>query len=188
MEESLLLYPGIIIELGVRSEVRTQSAEKSLPILILHSSYQPSSIMLFQKFGLLALGASAMASPMPSGNKNVDGTSTRSDWVTSYKPSNKNVDGTSTRSDWVTSYKPSGNKNVDATSTRSDWVTSYKPSNENVDDMRLQHWAPLGPVYLKLDYSPVHHEHLITLASGTMMMHGDGLGGFMGAVARFLHL
>ena len=48
--------------------------------------------MPFQKFGILALRASAMASPMPSSNKNVDGTSTRSDLVASYKPGKENVD------------------------------------------------------------------------------------------------
>jgi len=76
--------------------------------------------MLLKEFGILALGAFAMASPMPSGNKNVDGTSTRSDWVAKYKP---------------------GNKNVDGTSTRSDWVTSYKPTDEIVDDMSLRLWV-----------------------------------------------
>jgi len=169
--------------------------------------------MFLQKVGLLALAASTMASPMPSGNKNVDDTSTRSDWVSSYKDvddtstrsdwvsSYKNVDDTSTRSDWVSSYKNvddtstrsdwvSSYKNVDDTSTRSDWVSSYKntPGDKIVVDMMPQHWVPLGPDYLKLDYSPIHHEHLITLASGTMMMHGDGLAGFVRDVARLLHI
>ncbi|KAG9228692.1 hypothetical protein BJ875DRAFT_500534 [Amylocarpus encephaloides] len=171
---------------------------------------------------LLALGASALASPMPAGSKNVDEASTRSDWVSSYdagnekagsknvdeastrsdwvssydagyaKAGSKNVDEASTRSDWVSSYdagnEQAGSKNVDEASTRSDWVSSYDTGYKNFDDMELPHWIPSGPEYLKLDYSPVHHEHLITLASGTVMMHGDGLSGFMGAVARFLHV
>lgn len=62
--------------------------------------------MLLQKFGLLALGALAMGSPMPNGGMNVDDANTRSDWVTKYKPGSMNVDDTNTRSDWVTKYKP----------------------------------------------------------------------------------
>jgi hypothetical protein len=82
---------------------------------------------------LLALGASAMASPMPAGNKNVDEASTRTDWVSSYDAGDEKA----------------GSKNVDDTSTRTDWVSSYKPGSKNVDDMELPHWVSRRFIYCR---------------------------------------
>ncbi|KAK0637154.1 hypothetical protein B0T17DRAFT_504528 [Bombardia bombarda] len=80
--------------------------------------------------------------PGTSDPPSVDATSTRSQWVSAYKPrkpvddtaGGASVDATSTRSQWVSAYKPrkpvddtAGGASLDATSTRSQWVTSYKP-------------------------------------------------------------
>ncbi|KAJ2993695.1 hypothetical protein NUW58_g1093 [Xylaria curta] len=97
----------------------------------------------------------------------------------------KNVDDTSKRSDWVTSYDPKANsKNVDDTSKRSDWVTSYEsmaaiPKNG--------YWVPSGPSYLELDFSPIHHDNLVTLATA-QRLHTENLSGFKKTVARFFNM
>ncbi|KAI1455249.1 hypothetical protein F4805DRAFT_459994 [Annulohypoxylon moriforme] len=122
--------------------------------------------------------------PGKGDSKNVDDTSKRSDWVTSYdnKANSKNVDDTSKRSDWVTSYDNKANsKNVDDTSKRSDWVTSYDATP------KLGYWVPSGPSYLELDFSPIHRDHLVTLATG-QRLYTENLSGFKRTVARFIDL
>ncbi|KAJ4307573.1 hypothetical protein N0V84_012636 [Fusarium piperis] len=84
------------------------------------------------------------------------------------------VDNANTRSDWVTSYSNKGNDHV---------TVDSKSDGKLV----LEHWIPTGPAYLKLDYSPIYHEHLITLTAGKLM-YRDSLGGVMGAVTRFLNI
>ncbi|KAI5865343.1 hypothetical protein GGS23DRAFT_422598 [Durotheca rogersii] len=125
--------------------------------------------MRFSTAGLVALVAAAMGTPLPYKPNTVDSANTRSLWVTSY--SNK-------ADDYVT---------VDASNTYPEKAGSGSGPPKKGGKHVLERRNPHGPDYLKLDYSPIYHEHLITLTSGKVM-YRDSLGGVLGAVTRLLNI
>ncbi|KAJ2991850.1 hypothetical protein NUW58_g2367 [Xylaria curta] len=74
-----------------------------------------------------------------------------------------------------------GYPNVDDANTRSDWATKYKPGKAG-----LIRWIPSGLSCMKLDHSPIPHEHLITLATG-QHLYTENLGGLERTMARFFN-